>query len=339
MFLVTIVGAKEYFKRTPGVLRRHVKPKHLDALMFTVKPVIEDSMGCKLIWSWHSSFDAPERTATVKPVFSQNEMVVDFDYCIIAAGATSVLFASGAGHCSEFATRDAKRLPRSCHENILRHLARCIWAVQRILPFHEFQDYLDECMLLENGLVPHLIPLFEFHDSNIWRRTSRHLRFRGGTMCFRSRSVGLRSDEVSQFSSTNQFSLFHNSYHSSWSFVCHFLMFWEMAVRCACLCWFVSPIFHGIFECGEVHVGSVTPKVVIVAIRAQNFGRSFPMSTASIQLKHTQVSPTSTRTRQCITTKQQVFATCLFDWFILDNFVLGQIGAGNRWSVWLSDRR
>ena len=63
------------------------------------------------------------------------------------------------------------------------------------------------------------------------------------------------------------------------------------------------------------------------------------MSTVSIQLKHTQVSPTSIGTRQCITTKQQVFATYLFDWFILDNFVLGQIGVGNRWSVWLSDRR
>ena len=50
-FLVTIVDAKEYFKYTPGVLRAHVKPKHLDALRFTLKPVIEDSMGCKLIWS------------------------------------------------------------------------------------------------------------------------------------------------------------------------------------------------------------------------------------------------------------------------------------------------
>ena len=113
-------------------------------------------------------------------------------------------------------------------------------------------------------------------------------------------------------------------------------MFWEIVASCVGL----SPIFHGIFECGEVHVGSFTPKVVSVAIRAtRNFGRSFPMSTASIRLKHTQVSPTSIGTRQCITTKQQVFAICLFDWLILDNFVLGHIGVGNRWSVWLSDRR
>ena len=50
-FLVTNVDAKEYFKYTTGVLRSHVKAKHLDALRFTLKPVIEDSMGCKLIWS------------------------------------------------------------------------------------------------------------------------------------------------------------------------------------------------------------------------------------------------------------------------------------------------
>ena len=43
-------------------------------------------------------------------------------------------------------------------------------------------------------------------------------------------------------------------------------------------------------------------------------------------------------TRQCTTTKQQVFTTYLFNWFILDNFVLGQIGVGNRWSVWTYPR-
>jgi len=85
-FLVTIVDAKEYFEYTPGVLRAYVKPKHLDALTFTLKPVIEDSMGCKLIWGEVTKLDGPERTATIKPIFGQAEMVVDFDYCIIAAG-------------------------------------------------------------------------------------------------------------------------------------------------------------------------------------------------------------------------------------------------------------
>eukprot|EP00408_Alexandrium_pacificum_P020123 CAMPEP_0171181836 /NCGR_PEP_ID=MMETSP0790-20130122/14460_1 /TAXON_ID=2925 /ORGANISM="Alexandrium catenella, Strain OF101" /LENGTH=74 /DNA_ID=CAMNT_0011646777 /DNA_START=80 /DNA_END=301 /DNA_ORIENTATION=+ len=46
-FLVTIVDAKEFFEYTPGVLRAFVKPKHLDALTFTLHPVIEEKMGCK----------------------------------------------------------------------------------------------------------------------------------------------------------------------------------------------------------------------------------------------------------------------------------------------------
>merc|ERR1712039_1057733 len=40
-FLVTIVDCKEFFEYTPGVLRAYVKPKHLDALTFTLQPVIE----------------------------------------------------------------------------------------------------------------------------------------------------------------------------------------------------------------------------------------------------------------------------------------------------------
>ena len=64
--------------------------------------------------------------------------------------------------------------------------------------------------------------------------------------------------------------------------------------------------FFTAFECGEVSVSPFTPKVVSVAIRStRNFGRSFPISTVSIQLKHTQVSPTSIGTRQCITTSSR----------------------------------
>ena len=50
-----------------------------------------------------TKLDGPERTATIKPVFCQNEMVVDFDFSTIAAGVTSVPFTSGVGHCSELA--------------------------------------------------------------------------------------------------------------------------------------------------------------------------------------------------------------------------------------------
>jgi hypothetical protein len=85
-FLVTIVDAKEYFEYTPGVLRAYVKPKHLDALTFTVQPVIETRMGCKFIWGEVTELDGPGQTATIKPMFVDEKEIVDFDYCIIAAG-------------------------------------------------------------------------------------------------------------------------------------------------------------------------------------------------------------------------------------------------------------
>ena len=50
-----------------------------------------------------TKLDGSERTATIKPVFCQNEMVVNFDFSTIAAGVTSVPFTSGVGHCSDLA--------------------------------------------------------------------------------------------------------------------------------------------------------------------------------------------------------------------------------------------
>jgi len=85
-FLVTIVDAKEFFEYTPGVLRAYVKPKHLDALTFTLQPVIEERMGCKFVWGEVTSLDGPNRTCTLKPMFADAEETIDFDYCIIASG-------------------------------------------------------------------------------------------------------------------------------------------------------------------------------------------------------------------------------------------------------------
>jgi len=85
-FLVTIVDCKEYFEYTPGVLRAYVKPKHLDALTFQLYPVIEGRMGCKFIWGEVTELNGKDRTATVKPMFQAEKEVLDFDYCIIAAG-------------------------------------------------------------------------------------------------------------------------------------------------------------------------------------------------------------------------------------------------------------
>jgi len=83
---VTIVDAKEFFEYTPGVLRAYVKPKHLDALTFTLHPVIEEKMGCKYYWGEVKELNGKDRTATIKPMFCQEAEVVDFDYCIICAG-------------------------------------------------------------------------------------------------------------------------------------------------------------------------------------------------------------------------------------------------------------
>eukprot|EP00418_Pyrodinium_bahamense_P018998 CAMPEP_0179123908 /NCGR_PEP_ID=MMETSP0796-20121207/58534_1 /TAXON_ID=73915 /ORGANISM="Pyrodinium bahamense, Strain pbaha01" /LENGTH=504 /DNA_ID=CAMNT_0020822557 /DNA_START=58 /DNA_END=1570 /DNA_ORIENTATION=+ len=85
-FLVTVVDAKEFFEYTPGILRAYVKPEHLDHLTFTLHPVIEEKMGCKYIWGEVTELNGPERTATIKPMFSASAEVVDFDFCIIASG-------------------------------------------------------------------------------------------------------------------------------------------------------------------------------------------------------------------------------------------------------------
>eukprot|EP00438_Fugacium_kawagutii_P004717 Skav217797 [mRNA] locus=scaffold1782:390069:396176:- [translate_table: standard] len=80
----------EYFEYTPGVLRAYVKPKHLDALTFTLQPVIETRMACKYIWGevkelngnleqGGHSWDFPCHPHGPKET-------IDFDYCIIAAG-------------------------------------------------------------------------------------------------------------------------------------------------------------------------------------------------------------------------------------------------------------
>jgi len=85
-FLVTIVDAKEFFEYTPGVLRAYVKPKHFDALSFNLHPVIEQKMGCKFIWGEVLKLNGDDRTAEIKPMFTNKNEVIDFDYCLICAG-------------------------------------------------------------------------------------------------------------------------------------------------------------------------------------------------------------------------------------------------------------
>lgn len=85
-FLVTIVDAKEFFEYTPGILRAYVKPKHFDALSFNLHPVIESKMGCKFIWGEVLKLNGEDRTAEIKPMFTDKNEIIDFDYCIICCG-------------------------------------------------------------------------------------------------------------------------------------------------------------------------------------------------------------------------------------------------------------
>jgi len=85
-FNVTVVDAKEYFEYTPGVLRAFVKPCHLDALTFTLQPVLERKMGVKFLWGEVKKLDGPKKTATVKTMYANTADEIAFDYCIICAG-------------------------------------------------------------------------------------------------------------------------------------------------------------------------------------------------------------------------------------------------------------
>eukprot|EP00413_Alexandrium_margalefii_P003792 CAMPEP_0204513124 /NCGR_PEP_ID=MMETSP0661-20131031/1321_1 /ASSEMBLY_ACC=CAM_ASM_000606 /TAXON_ID=109239 /ORGANISM="Alexandrium margalefi, Strain AMGDE01CS-322" /LENGTH=451 /DNA_ID=CAMNT_0051518273 /DNA_START=66 /DNA_END=1421 /DNA_ORIENTATION=+ len=84
-FHVTVVDAKEFFEYTPGVLRAFVKPCHLDALTFTLQPVLERKMGVKFIWGEVTTLNAAEKTATVKTMFAGTDEIA-YDYCVICSG-------------------------------------------------------------------------------------------------------------------------------------------------------------------------------------------------------------------------------------------------------------
>jgi hypothetical protein len=91
-FLCTIVDAKEYFEYTPGILRAFAKPKHFDALNFTLQPVIEHCMHSKFVWGEVKMLDGEGRTADIKPIFADKWETIDFDYCMICAGCNFGVF-------------------------------------------------------------------------------------------------------------------------------------------------------------------------------------------------------------------------------------------------------
>ena len=72
-------------------------------------------------------------------------------------------------------------------------------------------------------------------------------------MCFRSRSVGLRSEEVSQSSTSNLSSLFENSFLSNWNFCLSLLIYvsGELLFVGLASCVGLCLQFFKAFECGE----------------------------------------------------------------------------------------
>ena len=56
--------AQEFFEYTPGVLRAYVKPKHLDALTFTLQPVIEAGSKLSQLNVARAAVGAPSRPLT-----------------------------------------------------------------------------------------------------------------------------------------------------------------------------------------------------------------------------------------------------------------------------------
>merc|ERR1712203_707067 len=65
--------------------RAFVKPCHLDALTFTLQPVLERKMGVKFIWGECKEI-SKKKTAIIKPMASNKTEEIDFDYCVICAG-------------------------------------------------------------------------------------------------------------------------------------------------------------------------------------------------------------------------------------------------------------
>ena len=77
-------------------------------------------------------------------------------------------------------------------------------------------------MLLENGALYHIsLRILSITTPTFGDLLRVHFNFQGDHVL--SIPVrGLRSEEVSQSSTSNQSSLFDNRYHSNWSFACHF---------------------------------------------------------------------------------------------------------------------
>merc|ERR1719145_129698 len=49
-------------------------------------------MACKFVWGEVTELNGKDRTCTVKPMFGADKEVIDFDFCVIAAGCNFGVF-------------------------------------------------------------------------------------------------------------------------------------------------------------------------------------------------------------------------------------------------------
>jgi NADH dehydrogenase FAD-containing subunit len=132
-FRVTICDCKDYFQFGPGIMRAFVKPDHFDNVVFPVRPVIEEDMGCSFLWGEVFHIDPVSREVQLHRLMqyapkegSQSHSMrlrrhksvvcstpakkmreaetVKFDYLIVAAGCAYTKIAMDNGQSLWFPT-------------------------------------------------------------------------------------------------------------------------------------------------------------------------------------------------------------------------------------------
>merc|ERR1719350_2007421 len=96
-------------------------------------------MGCKFIWGEVLDLNGQDRTATVQPMFSEEKEVIDFDFCIIAAGCNFGMLHKW-GESLWFPTIHAKARPEGSWPHIderflegrRRHILEEYGAIQKL---------------------------------------------------------------------------------------------------------------------------------------------------------------------------------------------------------------
>lgn len=137
-FAVTLVDPKEYFEFTSGILRAYCSPASWESLTFLYHQVLCQRLGVKFVWGEVTSIDGDKKLARVKPIFSEEEDSVEFDYVLIAGGCNFNSFST---------TGESPWFPvvHNCHKPWNEVDERFLEGRRRhILTEHEQLKYLDQ---------------------------------------------------------------------------------------------------------------------------------------------------------------------------------------------------